>query len=147
MTDACPLCPPRPRSTEHAEFVAELSVSTLYLVGNQTYRGQCVLIFDLRHVARVDELTADEWRALAGDLFRSQRAVFDVVKPDHMNLESLGNIVAHLHWHVIPRYRNDPRWGQPIWATPLESMIDTRLSDAERDALVAELRSALERAG
>lgn len=66
-----------------------------------------------------------------------------VTTPDHMNIESLGNVVAHLHWHIIPRYRTDPRWGQPIWATPLESMIDTRLPAAERDALVLDLRRAL----
>jgi|SRR5436190_496746 len=142
----CPLCAPRPASNEHWELIAQLSVSSLYLSGNQTYRGQCQLIFDTRHVARVDELTADEWRAMADDLFRTQRAVYDLVRPDHMNIESLGNVVAHLHWHVIPRYRNDPRWGQPIWATPLESMIDTRLPAAERDALVLELRRAFDTA-
>ena len=144
MTSPCPLCAPRPASTEHGDLVERLSVSSLFLAGNQTYRGQCVLIFDPRHVARVDELSGDEWRAMADDLFRAQHAVNDVVTPDHMNIESLGNVVAHLHWHIVPRYKNDPRWGQPIWTTPLESMIDTRLPGAERDALVAALRTALE---
>ena len=146
MSADCPLCAPRPSSNEHWDFVAQLSVSTLYLPTNQTYRGQCVLVFDPRHVARVDELTTDEWRAMADDLFRAQRAVHDVAAPDHMNIESLGNVVAHLHWHIVPRYRNDPRWGQPIWTTPLESMIDTRLPAGEREALVAELRAAVDAA-
>jgi diadenosine tetraphosphate (Ap4A) HIT family hydrolase len=139
----CPLCSPRPPSNEHWDLIAPLSVSSLYLSGNQTYRGQCQLIFDARHVARVDELTAGEWRAMADDLFRSERAVYDLVRPDHMNIEALGNVVAHLHWHIIPRYRNDPRWGQPIWTTPLESMLDTRVPAAERDGLVFQLRRAL----
>ena len=143
MPDPCPLDSPRPPSNEHWDFVAQLSVSSLYLPTNQTYRGQCVLVFDPRHVARVDELTQEEWRAMADDLFRAQRAVYDVARPDHMNIESLGNVVAHLHWHIIPRYKNDPRWGQPIWTTPLDDMIDTRLPVAERDALVLELRRAL----
>jgi diadenosine tetraphosphate (Ap4A) HIT family hydrolase len=144
MTANCPLCAPRPPSTPHGEFIARLSVSSLYLAGNQTYRGQCQLTFDPRHAAHVDELTPDEWRAMADDLFRAHRAVVRVARPDHMNVESLGNVVAHLHWHIIPRYRHDPRWGQPIWTTPLEDMIDTRLPVAERDALVLELRRALE---
>jgi len=146
MDQQCPLDAPRPPSNEHWEFVAQLSVSSLYLSANQTYRGQCVLVFDPRHVARVDELTKQEWSSMADDLFQAQRAVFSVAKPDHMNIESLGNVVAHLHWHIIPRYRNDPRWGQPIWTTPLESMIDTRLPAAERDALVLELRRTLDTA-
>jgi hypothetical protein len=39
---ACPLDAPRPASNEHWDFVATLSVSSLYLTANQTYR-------DLRH--------------------------------------------------------------------------------------------------
>jgi len=143
MTPNCPLCAPRPPSNEYWELIARLSVSSLYLSANQTYRGQCQLIFDLRHAAHLDALTIEEWRAMADDLYRSQRAVVAVARPDHMNVESLGNVVAHLHWHIIPRYKNDPRWGQPIWTTPLESMIDTRLPAGERDALVGELRRAL----
>jgi diadenosine tetraphosphate (Ap4A) HIT family hydrolase len=144
MTSNCPLCAPRPPSTEHGDLVAQLSVSSLFLAGNQTYHGQCVLIFDPRHVARMDELTPEEWRAMSADLFRAQQAVARVVTPDHMNIESLGNVVAHLHWHIVPRYRDDPRWGQPIWATPLESMIDTRLPALERDALISKVRAFLE---
>ncbi len=144
MSPNCPLCAPRPVSNEHWEFVATLSVSSLYLAGNQTYRGHCQLVFDPRHVATLDELSADEWRAMSADLYRAQSAVTRAVRPDHMNIESLGNVVAHLHWHIVPRYRHDPRWGQPIWATPLESMIDTRLPAAARDALIRDLRAALD---
>ena len=147
MTPTCPLCAPRPSSSEHWDLVARLSVSSLYLAGNQTYRGQCVLIFDPRHASHVNELTPEEWRAMADDLFRAQRAVVAVAAPDHMNIESLGNVVPHLHWHIVPRYRSDPRWGQPIWTTPLEDMIDTRLPAAERSALVRNLQRALETAG
>jgi diadenosine tetraphosphate (Ap4A) HIT family hydrolase len=32
-----------------------------------------------------------------------------------MNYECLGNSSPHLHWHLIPRYIDDPRWGQPVW--------------------------------
>jgi len=32
-----------------------------------------------------------------------------------MDVELLGNSNPHLHWHIIPRYRSDPRCGRPIW--------------------------------
>ncbi len=142
----CPLDAPRPRSNEHWEFVAPLSVSSLYLSANQTYRGHCQLIFDPRHVSRVDELRRDEWQALAADLFAAQTAILRTVRADHVNVESLGNIVPHLHWHIVPRYRTDPRWGSPIWLTALDDMIETRLPLEERDALVAQLKRAVEEA-
>ena len=90
----CPLDAPRPTSNEHWEFVAQLSVSSLYLSTNQTYRGHCQLIFDPRHVARLDELSADEWNAMSIDLRRVQIAILRTVNADHVNVESLGNIVV-----------------------------------------------------
>ncbi len=134
---------PRPASNDHWDLVGQLSVSSLYLTKNQTYRGQCQLIFDSRHVARVDQLSLPEWTSLAADLFTAQQAVTRVVAPDHVNVESLGNVVPHLHWHIIPRYIGDPMWGAPIWRVPLDSMPDTRLPDEERAALLAQLRKAL----
>jgi diadenosine tetraphosphate (Ap4A) HIT family hydrolase len=139
----CPMDAPRPASNDHWDLVGQLSVSSLYLAKNQTYRGQCQLIFDARHVARVDQLSLPEWTSLAADLFTAQQAVTRVVAPDHVNVESLGNVVPHLHWHIIPRYVGDPMWGAPIWRVPLDSMPDTRLQDEERAALLTQLRKAL----
>lgn len=139
----CPLCAPRPGSNEHWDLVAALSVSSLYLSKNQTYRGHCQLVFDFRHATRLDQLSAEEWRAFSDDLFKAQAAVMRAVRPDHINIESLGNVVPHLHWHIVPRYSNDPRWGEPIWLTPLAAMANTPLLPGDRDALLLELRMAL----
>ena len=99
----CPLDAPRADVNEHWDLVAQLTVSSLYLTKNQTYRGQCQLIFDPRHVSRLDQLSRPEWTSLAADLMTAERAIVRVVKPDHVNVESLGNVVPHLHWHIIPR--------------------------------------------
>ena len=136
----CPLCPGRPDSNDTWDLVAKLGVSSLYLNKNQTYRGHCQLIFDLRHAARPDQVTAEEWAAFSADLHRAQGVIQQVTQADHVNLESLGNMVPHLHWHVVPRYRDDPRWGSPIWLTDGAQMKDTRLSEEERSALILELR-------
>jgi diadenosine tetraphosphate (Ap4A) HIT family hydrolase len=139
----CPLDAPRPASNDHGDLVSTLTVSSLYLAKNQTYRGQCQLVFDPRHVARIDQLSGSEWTALAADLFLAQEAVMRVVRPDHLNVESLGNVVPHLHWHIIPRYVGDPRWGEPVWQSPLDSMPDTRLPREDRESLLTALRQAL----
>jgi diadenosine tetraphosphate (Ap4A) HIT family hydrolase len=101
------------------------------------------LIFDRRHAARFDQLTAAEYEAFAGDLFGAQNAVVRTLRPDHVNIESLGNVVPHLHWHIVPRYVGDARWGMPIWTTPLDVMPDHRLDPADREQLVATIRGAL----
>jgi diadenosine tetraphosphate (Ap4A) HIT family hydrolase len=69
--------------------------------------------------------------------------VVSVTRPDHVNVESLGNVVPHLHWHIIPRYVGDARWGMPIWTTPLSAMPETRLDPHDREQLLQSLRAAL----
>src|SRR5215467_10686477 len=92
----------------------------------------------------VGQLSATEWNALSADLFEAQAAIMRTVDADHLNVESLGNVVPHVHWHIVPRYLSDPRWGLPIWLTSLDDMIDTRLPAEEQRALVEQLRAAFE---
>ena len=139
----CQMDAPRPTSNDFWDLVAPLTVSSLYLATNQTYRGYCLLIFDLRHAARPDQLTPTEWAAFCSDLYVAQTTVVAVTNPDHVNVESLGNVVPHLHWHIIPRYVDDPRWGMPIWTTPLSAMPDKRLGSDDLFSLLRHLRDAL----
>lgn len=42
----------------------------------------------------------------------------DILAPDKINLASFGNMVPHVHWHVIPRWRDDRHFPDPFWAAP-----------------------------
>jgi diadenosine tetraphosphate (Ap4A) HIT family hydrolase len=137
----CPFCGDRPDESEAWSKVSKLSVSSLYLQKAQTYRGYCVIVFDPRHATRLTELSPEEWKALSHDISVAQRAIERVTQPDHVNVASLGNIVPHLHWHIIPRYQNDSRWGAAIWTTREDEMEIVRLSDAEHRELVEAIRA------
>jgi diadenosine tetraphosphate (Ap4A) HIT family hydrolase len=141
--DGCMFDAPRPDHTEHWDAVATLAAATLYLPKDQTYRGHCILVFDPRHAIRPDQLTAGEWAAFTADLHRAVTAVMWVCKPDHINIASLGNVVPHLHWHVVPRYKTDPRWGGPIWTADAADAAPRHLPAAERAELLARLRDEL----
>jgi diadenosine tetraphosphate (Ap4A) HIT family hydrolase len=54
-------------------------------------------------------------------VFAVEAAVREVMHPEKINLASLGNMVPHLHWHVIPRYLDDTHFPAPIWSTPRRS--------------------------
>jgi hypothetical protein len=88
-------------------------------------------------------LKEDEFQALSRDFLVAARAVSLACSPDHMNYASLGNVVPHVHWHIVPRYRSDPRWGAPIYMTAQEDMPETRISSHEYEATVEAIRSAL----
>ena len=78
-------------------------------------RGYCLLFFDPYHATDLAQLPEREHDAFMLDLKQTGQALQRALHPDHMNYECLGNSGPHLHWHVIPRYQNDPRWGRPVW--------------------------------
>lgn len=47
-----------------------------------------------------------------------ERVLRERIAPTKVNLAALGNVVAHLHWHVIARFEWDSHWPQPVWAAP-----------------------------
>lgn len=104
LAETCPFDAPRPANNEHWDFIGALSTSSLYLSKTHTYRGYSLLVFDARHVERLDELSADEWSAFAPDLSIAHNAISRVTRPVHMNIELLGNVIRHLHWHIVARY-------------------------------------------
>ena len=40
----------------------------------------------------------------------------EFLAPDKINLASFGNVVPHLHWHVIPRFADDPHFPNSVWS-------------------------------
>jgi hypothetical protein len=55
----------------------------------------------------------------------------------------LGNVVPHLHVHLVPRYRTDPRWGGPSYTTAQAEMPVTRLTEVEYRQIAEDIREAL----
>ena len=84
-------------------------------IADPDYPGFCRVILN-RHVAEMTDLADDEQQELMRIVFAVEAVVRSVVKPDKINLASLGNMVPHVHWHVIPRWREDRCFPNPIWA-------------------------------
>ncbi|PKO84653.1 MAG: HIT family protein [Betaproteobacteria bacterium HGW-Betaproteobacteria-11] len=70
------------------------------------------------HVAEMSDLSAADGAHLLAVVLAVERMLREVMRPDKINLASLGNQVPHLHWHVIPRWRGDGHFPAPIWAAP-----------------------------
>ena len=62
------------------------------------------------------DLDAAQRSGLLDVVFAAERALIGLLRPDKVNLASLGNMTPHLHWHVIPRFRGDPHVPDPVWA-------------------------------
>jgi len=68
------------------------------------------------HVAEFSDLP-DAHRALCMEgVTAVERALREHLAPDKVNLAALGNMVPHLHWHVIARFGWDSHFPAPVWA-------------------------------
>jgi diadenosine tetraphosphate (Ap4A) HIT family hydrolase len=137
MTDAahrCELC--------------ELKVETVYrderlaviLVDDPAYPGFCRVIWHA-HVKEMSDLTPSDRLALNDAVWHVEVALRAVMAPDKVNVASLGNVVPHLHWHVIPRYADDAHFPNPVWGEKLRQTEESVL--ASRRALLPKLSAEI----
>ena len=64
------------------------------------------------------DLLEDEKLNLMRVVFKLESLIKIFLKPDKINLASLGNRTPHLHWHVIPRFKADMHFPKSIWSDP-----------------------------
>ena len=83
--------------------------------GVQGYPGFLRVIVN-RHVKEMTDL--EERERLMRVVFACEAALRSLYSPDKVNLASLGNVVPHLHWHVIARFADDSHFPDAIWAAP-----------------------------
>jgi diadenosine tetraphosphate (Ap4A) HIT family hydrolase len=111
-------------------------------VDDPDYPGFCRVILK-RHAREMTDLDEAERAGLMAVVYAVEAAIRDTMKPDKMNLASLGNMTPHVHWHVIPRFADDRHFPGPVWAVPKrESAISeerTRRAGGIAAALVARL--------
>ena len=119
--------------------VRDLPASVAILGGDQFYRGYTVVIART-HATELYHLADGERAQYLDDMVRVARALDRAFQPRKMNYECLGNTVSHLHWHLFPRYADDPTPLRPVWEHAHPPGV---LGDADAEAVVAAIRRQL----
>jgi diadenosine tetraphosphate (Ap4A) HIT family hydrolase len=112
-----------------------------YLHDDQFFPGWSFLVLK-RHATELWDLAPAERTALMDEVTRVAQALavgFGAVK---MNYELLGNQIAHIHWHLIPRGPDDPAPRVPAWTVAHEPR---RLAPADMAVRIARIRGQLGR--
>lgn len=107
-------------------------------VDEPDYPGFCRVILK-RHAREMTDLDSAERDALMAVVYAVESAVRETMQPDKMNIASLGNMTPHVHWHVVPRFRDDRHFPAPIWAAPQREAT----VPAERTTRAADVAAAL----
>lgn len=86
-------------------------------VADPDYPGFCRVIWS-RHVKEMTDLAPADRRHFMAVVFGVEGVLRALLKPDKINLASLGNETPHLHWHVVPRWADDSHFPRPVWCLP-----------------------------
>lgn len=110
MERHCALCVPM----QQEDIVCESGNWRVIFAGEAAWPGFCRVIWKA-HVAEMTDLPLAAQQELMGVVLAVEGAMREVMRPDKVNLASLGNMVPHLHWHVIPRFADDACFPESVW--------------------------------
>jgi diadenosine tetraphosphate (Ap4A) HIT family hydrolase len=85
-------------------------------VEDPNYPGFCRVIWNA-HAREMTDLDRGQRQYLMSVVFAVEAAVRKLFMPDKINLASFGNMVPHVHWHVIPRWTDDRHFPEPVWGS------------------------------
>lgn len=119
--------------------IRDLPASMVYLFREQSHRGR-VIVASKYHVSEMVDLPPAERRAFLDDVATVAAALHRLFKPAKVNYGAYGDTGCHLHFHLVPKYREDAfEWGGTFAMNPQR----TYLTDAEYADLVAKISAAL----
>lgn len=131
---SCELC-----DHDGGELIWRDSRCRVVYVDEPGYRGFCRVIW-ADHVKEMTDLPEDARANLMRVVFAVEAVLRKIMRPQKVNLASLGNLTPHLHWHVIPRFSEDPHFPNPVWGARLRAPVAASVPPP-----IAELRIALAR--
>lgn len=122
----CPLCHPQGESVIWEDYPWRV-----ILVDDERFPGYSRLIH-AEHIREMSDLPAARRAQCMDIVSRMETALRQVLEPDKINLAQFGNMVAHLHWHIIPRWKNDPHFPETAWGPAAVRSADESLSWADQ---------------
>lgn len=132
------------REGEHPRFIAELESGFVVLGPHQYWRGYTMLLCN-EPATELDELEPGFRRQYLEDMARVAAAVRRVMQPHKLNYEALGNQCHHLHWHVFPRYTDEPSPWEPVWKVMPEDFSPYNFDPAGHGDIILAIRAQLGR--
>lgn len=130
----CPLCRP-----ENEIILWQDAHCRVILTDETDYPGFCRVIWD-DHVREMTDLTESQRAHLMMVVFMVEEILREILRPDKINLASLGNQAPHLHWHVIPRFSDDAHFPDPVWVARKRA---GRAAPMDRLRLIEDLKQHL----
>lgn len=119
-------------------FCCEMESSNVYIFKEQSHPGR-VIVAHKKHVSEIIELTDEERNQFFKDINTVSNAIHKVFNPDKVNYGAYGDTGHHLHFHLVPKYKDDFEWNGVFLMNPGLKIA----SDAECEEIAKKLRAGM----
>ena len=101
-------------------YICDLDASVLVLFKEQSHPGRCIV-------------------ACFADVNRAAKALHAAFHPDKVNYGAYDDTGRHLHFHLVPKYKDGPEWGGVFEMNPQKRF----LSQEEYGQMIEKIKAAL----
>ena len=119
--------------------ICELPMSKVILFKEQSHPGR-VIVACKRHVDDITDLSPEERCQYMEDVSRTASCIHKLFHPDKINFGAYGDTMHHLHFHLVPKYKEDEfEWGGVFAMNPQRKF----LTEEEYQKLIDQIRAEL----
>ena len=118
--------------------MCDLKVSTLFLFKEQSYPGRCIVAFK-DHVNELFEISDRDRNLFMQDVAHVAKTLHKVFSPGKINYGAYSDKLAHLHFHIVPKYQEGLTFGSTFEMNPNK----TFLTDSEYQSIIERIKAQL----
>ena len=118
--------------------ICELESSKVYLFKEQSHLGR-VIVAHKKHVSELVELSQEELHLYFDEVAKVANVLHKLFQPEKVNYGAYGDTGHHLHFHLVPKYKDGCEWGGVFAMNPGEKY----LTEQEYAELVEKIKNEL----
>ena len=115
-----------------------MKASQLVLFKEQSHPGRVIVAYK-DHVSEPVDISPEDRAAYFEDVAHVAGAIHKAFRPDKINYGAYGDGGCHLHFHLVPKYKDQFEWGTPFAMNPGR----VTLSDEEYEDIIRKIKEAL----
>ena len=109
--DNCPYCQKGEFLAKFGYLAFETETSEVIVFKDQSHPGRAIVAYKNDHVAEIQDLSDEERNKFMKDVSDVAKAIQKAYNPDRINYGAYGDTLGHLHFHIVPKYKDGFEWG------------------------------------
>ena len=105
-----------------SHYITELKLCSVRLINNSRFPW-IILIPKRQKITEIFHLNKKDQKLFIEEIVYSSKIMKKVFKAFNLNVEKIGNIVSHLHIHIIARSKKDSSWPLSVWVVKKKSYL------------------------